>query len=115
MGSAPCQVRFAVNQRSGDAPRAVGASDPLSPLPSGIPSGLPSSLRIEDSFWRKPLQIEFLCAADNGTLSDEYSSSAGKKIRFGVPCLYPKGALIDLFSLLGLPTDAYTQYEKGNK
>ena len=36
-------------------------------------------------------------AADNGTLSDEYSSSAGKKIRFGVPCLYPKGTLIDLF------------------
>lgn len=50
-GSAPCQVKLAVNQRSGDAPRAVGASNRLSPLPSGIPSDLPSSLRIEDPFW----------------------------------------------------------------
>jgi hypothetical protein len=56
-----------------------------------------------------------LRAADNGTLSDEYSSSAGKKIRFGVPCLYPKGALIDLFSLQGLSTDAFTQCEKRNQ
>jgi hypothetical protein len=49
LGTLPGEVLRQPAKR--DAPRAGGASNRLSPLPSGIPSDLPSSLRIENPFW----------------------------------------------------------------